>query len=254
MRNLRLNRVSRCWWATFAVLSVGVIHAEIEWRGTIIQGDRALFALNDTKTGKSQWVPLGGAFETYSVEHYDPQRQVIVLNGGGSKTELWMTTSSVAPDAGPNQTIVANPPVANQPGQTPAPTNAPSDDLRALSGIPLAEALAARGDAQMRDLLARYRAAAIARDTALRKLATAERANSGAGAPASVNGAGSSAAATPNPGGPSDVNAASGAGDVTTLRADAQRFEAELTRLTSQIEKTAAEKQRAAVSASTPGT
>lgn len=137
-----------------------VARGELEWRGTLVERDQAKFALTDTASGNSKWVPVGGSFLSYSVEDYDAGRQVLTLSHAGQRLELKL----------------ANP--------TPAAVQAvpPKDELEGLFGMPLAEALANQGNETLKDMLARHREVVLHREELVRKIAGLDRASPGSDA------------------------------------------------------------------------
>lgn len=214
-----MSRVSRSF-GFFAISFLGLttlarsVHAAIEWRGTIVRAGTATFALTDTATGTSKWVPMGGAFGPFTVSSYDGQRQVLVLTKDGVRTQL---------------TVASSTPVT-------ATSKPAANELSSLSGLPLAEALAKRGDTTLRDLLTQLRAAQVSREELNRRVAEAERlvetmpanAPKRAPIPGQANGPGLEAVRD-------------------DLRTEAQRADDEITRLTAQIEKMAMDRRAAAI-------
>lgn len=173
------------------------------------------FALVDTVNGTTKWVPLRGQFQGYLVDSYDPQRQLLVLSREGARTELTLTSGKSNMSARPAQ-----------------------DELRSLTGFPLAEALVKRGDAQMKDLMAQHRAAVLRMEDLSRRLAEAEKAErEGAADPAAKGGA-------PRPGvRPSAPAVASSAG----ARKAFEDAEQQAAGLAAEIEKVAVQKRDAMV-------
>jgi len=142
------------WWCVAALAAAGWSRAELEWRGMIERNDGPTFALVDTSSGTTKWVPLRGAFLGYVVETYDPQRQLLVLTKEGARAELTLSSGKSAASA----------------------PRSGADELRGLSGLPLAEALARRGDPQLKDLLGQHRASVLKLEELSRRLAAAEKA------------------------------------------------------------------------------
>ncbi len=130
-----------------------LLRADIAWKGTL-PGEKARFALTDTATGASKWVSVGGSFESYTISQYDEQKQILVLLKDGARLELGLASSQYTPPAVPDSSL---------------------QDLRAMSGFRLAQALADRGDAQLQSLLAQHRDAVLNRQDVARRLAAGER-------------------------------------------------------------------------------
>jgi hypothetical protein len=53
--------------------------AEIEFSGVLAMSGRTLFALTDTATARSDWVPLQGRFAEHVVSHYDRATETLTL-------------------------------------------------------------------------------------------------------------------------------------------------------------------------------
>ena len=123
--------------------------ADFEWRGTIVRGGGPTFALMDTESGTSKWVPLGGTFETYVVSSYDAQRQVLVLVRDDQRMELTLAS--------------------------PKPALPPAEEQQNLSGMALAQSLADKGDAQLKDLLVEHRNALLRAEQLSREVLELER-------------------------------------------------------------------------------
>lgn len=136
--------------AAFAAL-VLVARGDVEWRGTIVGPNGTTFALTDSATGESRWVPLRGRFGAFLVDGYDPQRQLLVLTRDGSRTELSLASARVATKAAPAAPVAADP-------------------------VQLAQELAKRGDVQAASLLQQQRAVEVKIDDLRRRIAEAERA------------------------------------------------------------------------------
>lgn len=207
LRNLRTGLAG-----LFALFVTVKLFAEIEWRGTIVRNGAPTFALTDTATGASKWVPMGATFSDFQVTNYDGQRQLLVLVKGGVRTELTVASSRVT-----------------------APAKPAGDDLKNLSGLPLAEELAKRGDTNLRDQLAQLRTAQVSREEIGRRLAEAERLPQGPPPSASRQGPSSGARA----------NTATLESARDELRSEAQRADEEIARRTAQIEKAAKERRGA---------
>lgn len=152
-----LHRVTTRFALVFSFLSVvSAGRADIAWKGIISEGAKSQFALTDTATGASKWVRVGGAFETYSVSHYDDQKQVLTLTRGSSTVQLSMSSSQYTP-----------PPTA--------PTAESTEDLRTMNDFRLAQTLADRGDVTLQALLSERRDLSLNLGDVSRTLAAAER-------------------------------------------------------------------------------
>jgi hypothetical protein len=153
----RLTLASACCLGLLPALTA---RADLEWRGTIVRGETPTFALTDTATGEARWVPLGGRFASYSIDQYDAQRQLLVLNSSAGRKELTLASARITPSTAT------------------APANE-GDDLASLTGLPLADALARRGDEQLREMLAQHRNVRLKVEDLMRRINDAERAARG---------------------------------------------------------------------------
>ncbi|PTY04629.1 hypothetical protein DB347_18105 [Opitutaceae bacterium EW11] len=156
----RNSRVLLSSVASLLVVSVSS-RAEIEWRGTIVGPRGTTFALTDTATGESRWVALGTRFGAFSVERYDPTRQILVLNKEGARTEVPLAAAHVAPAK-----------VGPEPADKP------------LDAMVVAQNLAKNGNARAAALLQQHRDATVKVDDLRRRIAEAERGAASSAAPA----------------------------------------------------------------------
>src|SRR6187551_2782938 len=53
--------------------------AEIEFSGVLTMSGKTLFALTDTETARTDWVPLHGRFAKYDVSNYDQASETLTL-------------------------------------------------------------------------------------------------------------------------------------------------------------------------------
>ncbi len=151
--------VSMKWSARLAILFAGLastLAAGIEWRGTIVEKNGATFALYDSATGVSKWVGVKGEFEAYSISRYDANHQDLILAKDGVETHLSPAKEEYSAPA----SVAA----------TPVPS-----DLANLSGLPLAEVLALRGDQELAKMLEQHRQAVLVREALARQLVDQER-------------------------------------------------------------------------------
>ncbi|HEU5080083.1 MAG TPA: hypothetical protein VFT72_12790 [Opitutaceae bacterium] len=176
-----------------------VARADLEWRGMLVEKDTPRFALVDTASGDSKWVQVGGAFLAYSVENYDADKQVLTLNRDGTRIELKLNAAAATP-----------------------PPEPPTDDTAGLYGMPLAEALANRGDEQLKALLDQHRGAVLHRDDLVRRINAAQM------APADANSA----------------NEEKRQAAIAAMKAEAQKTDSEVAQLVDDITKLADQRRK----------
>ena len=81
--------------ACFIVVPSG--HAQIRFDGVVAYASRTVFALTDTRTGESRWVPIGGRFSGYTVARYDGAANALALQTPGEELILRLQEGSVRP-------------------------------------------------------------------------------------------------------------------------------------------------------------
>lgn len=206
----------------FSILLAGsfsALRADYEWRGMMTKGDGPVFALVDTASGTSKWVPLGGVFQGMTVNSYDPQRQLLVLARDGDRLELTLAAPRAA---------------SARPAASDLPANA--------SPMLYAQTLANKGDTQMRDLLTQHRTATLKVEELTRRITELERAAPVEGRPAPGQPRPSSPTRAPG----SAAAAAASNAEVEKARKDLETAEKEVSSLTSEIDRVVTQKRDAA--------
>lgn len=173
--------------------------ADLEWRGTLIEKETPRFALVDTASGDSKWVSVGGGFLAYSVDNYDADKQVLTLSRNGTRIELKLNAAAATAPAAP-----------------------PRDETADLYGMPLAEALASRGDAPLRELLEHHRGAVLHRDDLVRRINAAQMA----------------------PADPDSANEQKRQMSINAMKVEAQKTDTEIADLVDTITKTADQRRK----------